>query len=311
MSHITDRFYNSRWGVFNHYLYGVQNGAGHPANMGRGTTAWDECADELDVDRLADQLSEVGAKYYFFTLMQGNGFMAAPNSVYDRIAGTVSERPCRRDLPAELAEALAKRDIDLYLYYTGDGPYKNPEIGRKFGFAEPRGKVNMDFVLKWAEVLREYAVRYGDAVKGWWIDGCYREAFGYNDELLRPYYDACKEGNPTALVSLNDGVHKDGAVKNFSGEDFVCGEFNDFTFIPESRFINGAQSHILAPLGKSPDGGEWNAWARPGVKREGAYMRDYVAKVHNAGGVVSIDVVLYRDGSLDPEQRRVLKAING
>lgn len=310
MPHITDRFYSRRWGVFNHYLSGVQNGSGI-ANTAGLVTDWNECTRALDVKRLADNLEAVGAGYYFFTLMQGNEFMAAPNSVFDEIAGTTGNSPCsERDLPLEIGIELKKRGIDFYLYYTGDGPYKNPEFGNKFGFVEPRKDVSMPFVERWASVLAEYAARYGDLVSGWWIDGCYRSAFGYNDALLRPYYDACKAGNSNALVALNDGVYEGKAVKNFVGEDFVCGEFNDFTYIPPARFIEGAQAHILAPLGLSSDGSPWNAWAKPGVKRDGSYMRDYVNRVHLAGGVTTIDVILYRDGSFDPTQLNVLKAIN-
>ena len=29
------------------------------------------------------------------------------------------------------------------------------------------------FAQRWGSVLKEYAVRYGDKVKGWWVDGCY------------------------------------------------------------------------------------------------------------------------------------------
>jgi hypothetical protein len=39
-------------------------------------------------------------------------------------------------------------------------------------------------------------------------------------------------------------------------------------------------------------------------------MRDYINKVHTNGGVVTIDVCLNRDGSIDKEQLAVLKYIN-
>ena len=31
----------------------------------------------------------------------------------------------------------------------------------------------IEFFEKFSKVLEEYAVRYGDKVKGWWIDSCY------------------------------------------------------------------------------------------------------------------------------------------
>ena len=110
------------------------------------------------------------------------------------------------------------------------------------------------------------------------------------------------------MVAFNDGV-KDELVRYYPDEDFTAGEFNDFTYIPKSRFIDGAQAFILAPLGKSPDGSPWNSWCRPGLKHDGAYMRDYVRKVNEAGGVVTIDIALYRDGRFDLEQLDALKKI--
>jgi hypothetical protein len=38
-------------------------------------------------------------------------------------------------------------------------------------------------------------------------------------------------------------------------------------------------------------------------------MRDYVKTVNACGGVVTVDVCLYRDGSMDPQQLEVLKDI--
>jgi hypothetical protein len=38
-------------------------------------------------------------------------------------------------------------------------------------------------------------------------------------------------------------------------------------------------------------------------------MRDYVKKVNDKGGVVTIDVALYRDGHIGAEQMAVLKQL--
>ena len=310
--HITDRLYKKKWGVYNHYLQYLQNDTENPHNLKRGHLKWNECIDSIDVDLIARQLHEIGAGYYFITLMQGDPCLIAPNETFDRIAGTLPGEACaRRDLVSELYEALSPYGIDLYLYYTGDGPYKNYDIGKKFGFTEPREVgVTAQFVEKWAAVLEEYAVRYGDKVCGWWIDGCYRDFFKYTDELLTPYYDACKKGNPNAIVSMNDGVFAD-YKKNYVNEDFVCGEFNDFTVIPPSRFVDGAQTFMLAPLGLPCPGKEmYGGWGRYGVKHDGAYMADFVKKVNAVGGVVTVDIAVNMDGSFDKEQIKVLAEMN-
>jgi len=310
MPHKTDRLHSKIWGVFTHYLSHEQNNPQSVANRNAGETNWSACVEELNVEAVAQTLADVGAGYHFFTLMQGSKYMAAPNATFDRITGCAPGEACsRRDIPLDLYNALGPHGIDLYLYFTGDGPYRDEREGKAFGFVEPRSDgVTLPFVEKWASVLEEYAIRYGSKVNGWWIDGCYREHFKYDEELLQHYCDACRRGNPDAIAALNNGVKKDLCV-DFANEDFTCGEFNDFVIVPQSRFIDGIQSHILAPLGVSPGGSEWGSWGKPGCKRTKEYMLDYVRRVRDAGGVVTIDVILYRDGSFDPAQVEILKHI--
>ena len=299
---------NQKWGVFTHYLSGVQNGVGAVNSMGQGGSSWDECVHALDVSRLACELHEAGAHYLVLTLMQGAQYMCAPNATFDRITGYKPGEACStRDLPMELYEALVPYGISLMLYYTGDGPYRDEEkAGARMGYVEPREENLTDgFIANWAEVLREYSVRYGDKIKGWWIDGCYTY-FGYSDERLKPYAEAVLAGNPDALIAFNGGVKE--RVSSYSKLDnYVCGEMNSFVDLPDGRFIDGAQWHTLAPLGLSPDGSEWGAWGKPGVKHSAEYMKNYVEEVNRRGGAVKIDVALYRDGHIDPEQLELLK----
>lgn len=300
------RMQSLRWGVFNHFLYSAPSSDIHyvPA-----MTDWNRRVEMFDAERVAYDLHTIGAGYYFITLMQGRKYMCAPNATFDRIAGTKPGEACsHRDLIWDISEALAKYDIDLYLYYTGDGPYQDVEIGERFGFLEPRKNVSMTFVKNWASVLEEYSVRYGERVKGYWIDGCY-DFFDYNQELLAPYYEAVKKGNPSALVTMNNGV-KDDLYRWYHDEDFTSGEFNDFTVIPGTTDVFPSVPHILAPLGVSLNGNPWECWRKPGCKRDGAYMRNYVREVNARGGVVSIDIQIRDDSTFDEEQLRCLAEIN-
>ena len=302
-----DRFYSKKWGVFNHFLYVIQNNPKYPNSYGKQTD-WDTLVNEFDTEALAKNLHEMGAGYYVITVMQGTKYMIAPNATFDKIAGTKPGEACsKRDLIADLYQSLSKYDIDLLLYFTGDGPYKSVEEGKRFGFIEPRDVgVTKPFVEKWASVLEEYAVRYGDKIKGWWIDGCYKDWFKYTDELLSIYYKACKKGNSNALVALNPGLLGD-LENGFTYEDFLCGEQNDFTAIPTQRFYGTAQAHILAPLGVGEC--EIGCWGIFGVKHDAEYLADYITRVHQAGGVLTIDIGVYRDGKFDKDQMEVLKAV--
>lgn len=306
MSQAQDTMRTRRFGVFNHFLFG--NPSDSVAQVREDPVAyWNAYVDGFDVEAVAKRLHDVGAGYYFITVMQGTRYLLAPNATYDRLAGTKPGEACaRRDLVADLHEALSRYDIDLFLYFTGDGPHLDPELGPRFGFTAPRKNISEAFVERWASVLEEYAVRYGDRVKGWWIDGCYEKDFGYTQDMLQRYFDACRKGNPETLVGMNNGVFPD-IRKYFRSETLTCGEFNDFTVIPPSRFIDGAQTHILAPLGLGDGKSEWTRWRSKGVRRDGPYMLDYVRRAQAAGMPVTIDVWVGEHGDWDPEQTEVLR----
>ncbi|MBQ8209509.1 MAG: hypothetical protein IJZ35_02865 [Clostridia bacterium] len=300
-----DRLYNCKFGVFTHYIGAFYFNL--EPNHGK---EWNAMIENIDVKKLAYDISRTGAGYYFITLMQRCRYMLTPNATFDKIAKTKSGEACpTRDIIPELADELAKYNIDLYLYFTGDGPFKDFWIGRRFGLTRHGKNVIKDkFVMRWASVLEEYSVRYGDKVKGWWIDGCYRK-LGYTDAQLQLLADAARKGNPDAIVAMNNGLNPT-LVKQHPDEDFTAGEFEDFRYVPDKRFFDGAQAHILAPLGVSPDPDKpGQAWCRPGVKYDAQYMTDYIKRCNDAGAVVTVDVFFGKDCSFDEEQIQLLHTV--
>ena len=100
-------------------------------------------------------------------------------------------------------------------------------------------------------------------------------------------------------MALNQGVVH--PISRYSiWEDYTCGESNDFTEIPHTRFVSGSQWHTLSFLG--------SAWAAPGLRYDSATLGAYIAAVNAAGGVVSVDVQLLRNGSMNAQQVGVLGA---
>jgi hypothetical protein len=295
----TDWFHRAGYGVFVHYLAGLQNAAGQVHSLGR-QSSWDECVREFNVDRFADAMAEAGAGYVIFTMMQRSRFLIAPNATFDRLSGYRPGEACAtRDLVADLSAALRRKNIPLMLYWTGDGPLDDPRAGPAFRCGAP---VQMEFVKRWAGVVQEYGERYSEKVAGWWVDGCY-EFIGHNDATLEVLATALRAGNLRRIVALNPGV--DPKVRAYSRhEDYTAGEQNQFLDQPASRWLDGRQWHILSFLGCSAQG-----WGMPGSKYSKHELVDYVADVTRAGGVVSIDVLLFRDGGLDRSQLEVLKAL--
>jgi hypothetical protein len=295
----TDWFYKAGAGVFVHYLNGLQNNAEQLHSFGK-QTSWDQCVREFDTEKFAETMKEVGAGYVIFTIMQVTRHMIAPNATYDRISGYKPGEACAtRDLVLDLYKSLSKRGIPLMLYWTGDGPRADSKAGPAFGCSTP---VTTEFVRKWASVVEEYGKRYGDKVVGYWVDGMY-PFIGYDDEKLGIMARALKAGNPKRIIALNRGV--DPKVLSYTRhEDFTTGEQNRFFDMPAERWLDGEQWHILSYL--SP-----GSWGQPGCAYTKTELGDYLVEVHRRGGVVSIDAMLFRDGSLDRSQVELLKAAIG
>ena len=125
----------------------------------------------------------------------------------------------------DLYKSLHPRGIRLMLYLPCQVP--NRDAGAQEAFGLPRGAkdqpVDLAFAEKWAEVIREWSVRYGDRVAGWWFDGGY-EWIGFHDEIADLYADAARSGNPEAIVTFNPGVK---LIRWTRAEDYTAGELND------------------------------------------------------------------------------------
>ena len=224
------------------------------------------------------------------------------------------------------------------LYYTGDGPCRDSAniANRAFGFTTPYfdydkeewvGKqepefIPESFVDKWASVLREYAVRYGDSVFAWWIDGCYKR-FYPNDETreryLKKYLDAVRAGNPDALITFNNG-YKASEEGDYKGPDpytscrydcFTPGEEDSLFRPPVSRYVDGAQWFAFYC-----NGFWWDREYR-GLKQDRSKipcarftpdeLYDYVKQVNEGGGIVMFDTAFIDDQRIDP---RIWKAMS-
>ncbi len=310
MDHRTNWFRQSKWGIFTHYLHSIQN-TKTLYSMGREGSSWEDCVREFDVEKYVSLIKRAGAGYVIFTPMQCFRYLCAPSERYDEITGFQPGEACStRDLIGELADAFWRENIPFMLYFTGDGPFKDEYAGRMMGLWDRDNgqKVSDTFVDRWSSVAEELSLRYGKKVWGWWVDGCY-DYIGYTDEKLGLFSKRLKAGNPDAIVTFNNGV-KPEVLKYSSFEDYTAGELVDFKLLPKERFVEGSQWHVLSFLGLPEVYYEWGspAWCAPGCKYSAEYLRDYVSKANQLGGVVSIDVCLLRDGSIDYGQIEILKS---
>jgi len=322
-------FVQKKWGVFCHYLHSLHNGNG-PHNTRGQVTSWEECVNELNVEKLASQISDLGAGYLVFTMQQGSRHFIAPSRSFVEATG-LTDACSSRDLVLDLSSALSKRGIDLFLYYTGDGMPRDaePEVCKRFGWQQGT-EISWDLVKMWSEPLREYSLRYGNKVSGWWLDGMY-DAIGYTDEKLLHFRQAAQAGNPDALIANNYYgcfVPDSGKEVQIDGKnviladfyqniapptpfcDFTAGEVVQFNAYPDPTRTWDVVPHVLSFLGIPEKAWEvYAGWGAGGCKYSPEYMARYIQGVNHLGGVVSVDMRLYRDGSLEDAQRRALELV--
>jgi hypothetical protein len=308
----TDWLHDRKWGIFCHYLGAAPSSAGGAELT---SAAWNAQVDAFDVAGLANQLAEIGAPYFFLTLGQNSGHYLAPNATYDRYVGIQPSRCSRRDLVMELAESLQPHDIPLLVYLPSGAPAADPvaverlgwEWGREGGWPNgktPRtGKHLAEFQVKWEAIIREWALRWGRRVRGWWIDGCY-----FADEMYRhpdpPNFAtlaaALKAGNPGSLVAFNPGVLVP-IICHSESEDYTAGEIaRAFPECP-GRWVDGAQYHVLSFLGEN--------WCKGAPRFPDEFVIGYTRHVNTRGGVVTWDAPIEQSGLIPAPFVRQLRAL--
>jgi|GEM_PF-2663905 Alpha-L-fucosidase./F5/8 type C domain. len=291
----TEWLRDGKYGVMMHFLGGYAE----------SDESWDARVDAFDCEGLADQLASAGAAWLQFTVSQTGGRFCMPISSYAVELAKIGERKrlcSRRDLIADLSEALDKRGIKLVLYVAYECPVVN-ELRAAYNFVGKNGcgRAYLDdgSQQRYWDMLREISLRYGKKIYGWWVDGCY----GYEDfpttDKAKMLADTLRAGNPEVALSFNSGISM---ARESDYQDYTTGEENDLEFFPEGRFTDGMQWHALTYLGP------W--WSESKCSRSTKEIARYVKICTERGGAVTIDVSYDTAGHIVPEHFNQLCAIN-
>lgn len=283
----------AQWGVMTHYLADWQARA---HNLTMSADEWNRLVDGFDVELMASQLADVGARYYQISIGQNSGYYLAPNAAYDKITGILPTKCSRRDLVSDLYAALSKRNIRLTVYLPSGAP-----AGDKAADAALEWRngpyPNTEFQRKWEQVIREWSLRWGKKVAGWWFDGCYFPNSMYRSSEapnFASFAAAARAGNPDAAVAFNPGV----VYRMLSltpDEDFTAGEIDKPDLVTVRRAaegkIDGTQLHMLSFLGPS-----WGHGDQPRFSTEDVI--GYTRKFRQQGGAVTWDVPVELNGAI-------------
>jgi hypothetical protein len=304
----TDWFHRARWGVSSHYLADF---ASNTASIDLMPEDWNRQIDAFDVEGLADQLAAAKVGYYMLTIGQNSGFYLSPNATYDRLVGRTSSWCSRRDVMMELAVALEARGIPLLAYLPSGAPAADAvacerlgwewgfEGGWPHGWEKRTGKRLVEFQRNWEAVIREWSLRWGRLVKGWWFDGCY-----FADEMYRhanapnfhSFAAAARAGNPESIVAFNPGIM---LAPHSDAEDYTAGETNEpEQLVCTDRWVVAAdghreQYHVWSYLG--------HTWGAMPLRFTASELARLTRKIVDHGGVFTWDVPIQKSGRLPAE----------
>jgi hypothetical protein len=312
---------DTRWGLMFHYL---DKPASSNINSVTTSDEWNRRIDKFDVSRFVSQVKETGAGYVIFTLGQNTGFFCSPNGAYDEIVGSEASKLSRRDLIWEIASALLPH-IKLIAYLPSHAPAHDSEAVKRFQLvppweaaewglsSAPEGSLLADdrlteFQIKWERVIAEWGARWADKVAGWWIDGCYFAKAMYDHgeaPNFESFIHALRIGNPHRILAFNSGTTCP-FERVAPEQDYTAGEVsNQFPvsnkWEPLNRNADDMQTHVLTYLG--------NWWGEGDPRFQDEFVSGYTLQVNKLGGVVTWDVPINVDGSIQPAFLQQLRCL--
>lgn len=289
--HRADWLRTAGHGVMVHYLSDWQ---ARVNGISMSPDAWNKMVDGVDVAGLAAQLDSIGARYLIFTIGQNSGYYVAPNKTYEKITG-VTQHCSRRDLIADLSVALRARHIKLIVYLPSGAP-AGDSIARKALSWENGPHANRTFQQHWESIIREWSLRWGSKIDGWWFDGCYWPNIMYRSEQapnFASFAAAARAGNPNSIIGFNPGV----VYRSLSvtpHEDYIAGEIDKPELISIRRAtdgkVDGAQVHVLSFIGAK--------WGMGEPRFTAQQVAGWTQQVIDAGGAMTWDVPVQLNGRI-------------
>lgn len=258
----------------------------------------------FDAERIADFAVDCGMRYVNLTTRHHDCFCLFETAQTDFHS---ANSPAGRDLIAELSRACADRGLGLCLYYSHGRDWRHPHAPNNDewgGSARPAYDPpepsyatgpdhNLQLYLDFMQAqIDELLTNYGP-IAAIWLDGIAvplsgeRERFGCQE-----LYDHIHAMQPQVLVSYKQGL--------LGTEDF---------FAPEHEAVDtsGKPGEICTTMGKG-----WGyTRADAGRHKDAEAVWETLRKARRNSYNLLLNTAPLPDGSLDPEDEPVLRAVGG
>ena len=292
----------ARWGVMTHYLADWQARVG---GFKMTIDKWNEMVNGFDVEGLANQLQEVGAGYLIFTIGQNSGYYLAPNPVYDNLTGISPSKCSNRDLVTDLSKALRQRGIRLIVYLPSGAPAGDRAAIKALEWINAPHP-NIEFQRKWEQVISWWSLHWGDAIDGWWFDGCFWPNHMYRgaEPNFESFARAARAGNDKSAIAFCPGTMWR-TLSLTPHEDFIAGEMDNPDRMLLRRVfdgsVDGAQFHYLSYIGER--------WGQAPSRFTTQQVIDWTKTVNNEKGAFTWDVPVQLNGLIREEFMQQLREL--
>lgn len=291
------------YGFFFHWNSKSMPKAGEPL-------AYEEAVNRFDAERFARTVNECGGKLVFFTTSWAEYYFPAPIQTIDSI---LPGRTTKRDLVADLSEALGKYGIRLILYYhVGHGDkewwdkqhYTRNDAGDLFANVE--------------KIVGEVSQRYGSRLAGLWMD----DGIGYypNGASFERIAKVAKSGNKDLAICFNSWI----LPKLTDFQDYYAGELGlspesagiDDPYLPldgDGLFHGGPQDGLQATFSGTLEPGDWTHIYKDSIIGDPVLSIDELTQVvresNRRKNLPMINVRIYQDGTISPKSEALLKEL--
>ncbi len=301
------------FGIMVHYIPIIANhdGSFHPD--------WNQCVNNFDVSNFCDKIAETGAKWLIMPFGQNSGEYISPNPELAKYIGL--KYFTDRDLMLDIACELKKKGIRLVAYLPSEVWCHEEHIQNALGWnIDPVDKTV--FMERWYKVIEYWGNKFGDLLSGWWFDGCYTAADkpfipegknGWSNARFdkNKWFAAARAENADRAVSLCPGANLMEYV--WDEEDYLSGEMNELLGPPNRLPVN-IRSHGLVWLecfwGHSPEQGKDFSGTIAAPRFSINELTEWIEKFRLRGGGCTINIGIYRDGSLPKKSIQFLSEVN-
>jgi alpha-L-fucosidase len=253
---------------------------------------YEKAIDQFDVDKFAEMVSETWAGYIIFTIGHAQQYCPAPIASWEKCHPGMTTK---RDLIAEMANALNKKGIRLILYMNSYGT-------AKFGRVD-----NLEFYNTFTDILKEFGDRYKEKVAGYWFDCWYQIFEGFPDIPFEDFFKACKTGNKDRIICLNSWIYP--SVSPW--QEYWAGEVASPVTLPvNGHMVDGPVNDlryqallIMEPywVQQRPD--------HPDPRFKAGELSQYIHDCMANGGAVTINMGIFQDGTVGEKALDVMKQV--